>query len=176
MNSEQLESIKSKYKAGRAAFERGQYRQAVTYLETVSSSIDRNSSFGGEAQIWLVTAYEAAGLDQKAIALCQKLTRHTHIETRKQAKRLLCILEAPKLKIHPEWRVEIPDMAALDESGAKFRQVSAAAKPKSPAPKPPKPRPKPVDLSQVNTKDNQFIWVALGAVALILGALLYFNH
>ena len=161
--------------AGRAAFERGQYRQAVKHLEAASSSIDRNSRIGGEVQIWLVSAYEAAGSGQKAIALCQQLKRHAHIETRKQAKRLLSILEAPKLKMHPEWRVEIPDMAALVESGAKFRQVSAAAKPKNPAPKRPQPRPEPVDLSLVNTKDNQFIWVALGAIALLLGGLLYFG-
>ena len=175
MNSEQLESLKSEYKAGRAAFERGQYRQAVKHLEAASSSIDRNPRLGGEVQIWLVTAYEAAGFDQKAIALCQQLKRHAHIETRKQAKRLLSILEAPKLKMHPEWRVEIPDMAALDESGAKFRQASAAAKPKNPAPKRPQPRPEPVDISLVNTKDNQFVWVALGAIALILGGLIYFG-
>jgi hypothetical protein len=110
-----------------------------------------------------------------AIALCQKLTRHPHMETRKQAKRLLAILEAPQLRMHPEWRVEIPDMSQLEESDSQFRQVSVAPKSKRPVKKRSQPEPEPVDLSQVNTKDNQFIWVALGASVLILAGLFWFS-
>ena len=109
-----------------------------------------------------------------AIALCQKLTRHPHIETRKQAKRLLAILEAPQLKIHPEWRVEIPDMSQIDSSASQFRQVSKQP-PKRPSKPRPQAEPEPVDLSEVNTKDNQFIWIALGASGLILGWLFWFS-
>lgn len=172
MNTEKLELVQSQYQAGRYGFERGQYRQAIKHLETAAGLVDKPTRFGGEVQIWLVTAYEAAGEGAKAIALCQTLTRHPHIETRKQARRLLAILEAPQLRMHPEWRVEIPDMSKLDESDAKLRQVSASPKPKRTATS---PEPKPVDLSQVNTKDNQFIWIALGATVLILVGLIWFS-
>lgn len=175
MNSEQLERIQSEYKTGRYAFERGQYRQAIKHLETASGLVERRSRLGGEVQIWLVTAYEALGESPNAIALCQTLTRHPHIETRKQAKRLLAILEAPQLQMHPEWRVEIPDMSKLDESDSKFRQASVAPKPKRPAKKRPEPEPEPVDLSQVNTQDNQFIWLTLAGSVLILAGLIWFS-
>lgn len=175
MNSEKLERIQNEYQTGRDAFERGQYRQAIKHLEIATGLVERTSRLGGEIQIWLVTAYEASGLGLAAIALCQTLTRHPHIETRKQAKRLLAILEAPQLRMHPEWRVEIPDLSKLEESDSQFRQVSAATKPKRPAKKRPQPEPEPVDLSQVNTEDNQFIWIALGASVLILGGLFWFS-
>lgn len=175
MNSEKLERIQSEYKTGRYAFERGQYRSAIAHLETATGLVEKTSRFGGEVQIWLVTAYEASGKSPQAIALCQTLTRHPHIETRKQAKRLLAILEAPQLRLHPEWRVEIPDMSQLEQSDSQFRQVSTTAKPKPPEKKRPQQSPEPVDLSQVNTKDNQFIWVALGASGLILAGLFWFS-
>ena len=175
MNSEELERIQSEYKTGRDAFERGQYRQAIEHLETAKSLVDKTSRLGGEVQIWLVTAYEALGEGEKAIALCQTLIRHPHIETRKQAKRLLAILEAPQLRLHPEWQVEIPDMSKLEESHSQFRQATVASKPKPRAKKRPQPQPEPVDLSQVNTKDNQFIWLAIGGSVLILAGFIWFS-
>ena len=39
----------------------------------------------------------------------------------------------------------------------------------------PKPEPEPIDLSQVNTADNQFIWIALVGVILTLGGLFWFS-
>jgi hypothetical protein len=129
MNSEILERVQSEYKTGCDAFERGQYRQAIKHLENATGLVERTSRLGGEVQIWLVIAYEASGQSPMAIALCRTLTRHAHIETRKQAKRLLTILEAPQLRLHPEWRVEIPDMSQLEESDSQFRQGSAAPKP-----------------------------------------------
>ena len=33
----------------------------------------------------------------------------------------------------------------------------------------------PIDLSQVNTQDNQFIWVALGVIFLIIGGLIWLS-
>jgi len=141
----------------------------VQSLETASGLVDRNSRLGGEVQIWLVTAYQASGNTEGAIGLCQQLTRHPSLETRKQAKRLLFILEAPKLSIPPEWLVKIPDLAALEENQAISFQASPNADIKYAKPKPVVTEP--VDLSQVNTKDNRFIWVALIAIVLILGGL-----
>lgn len=169
MTSEKLEIVQTQYQAGKVAFEGGQYVKAVKSLEAASALVDRTSRLGGEVQIWLVTAYQASGNTEGAIGLCRQLTRHPSLETRKQAKRLIFILEAPQLTIPPEWMVKIPDLTALDENESTSFQSSPNADIKYAKPKPVVPEP--VDLSQVNTKDNQFIWAALIAIVLILGGL-----
>lgn len=173
MSSQNLEVIKTEYQAGKVAFERGEYRQSVQRLAKASALVDRYSSLGGEVQIWLVTAYEAAGQTTEAIALCNQLKNHPDLETRKQAQRLLYILEAPKLKTRREWLIEIPDMSGLENGESKFRQVSAAAQTKRPSSKRSQPELAPVDLTGVNTKDNRFIWLALILTVLSLGSWLF---
>lgn len=169
VTSEKLEIVQTQYQAGKVAFEGGQYAKAVKSLEAASALVDRTSRLGGEVQIWLVTAYQASGNTEGAIGLCRQLTRHPSLETRKQAKRLIFILEAPQLTIPPEWMVKIPDLTALDENESTSFQASPNADIKYAKPKPVVAEP--VDLSQVNTKDNRFIWVALIAIVLILGGL-----
>jgi tetratricopeptide (TPR) repeat protein len=166
-----LEVARSHYQEGKAAFERGRYRESVAYLEKAVNLLDRNSLLGGEAQIWLITAYEATEQTLEAIALCEQVSQHPDPEMRKQGKRLLYILKAPRLKTRPEWLSQIPDLSNLEDDERNLKGAASAVK------APPRPRPQlkdePVDLSQVNTKDNQFIWVAFGAIALILGYLVW---
>ena len=165
MGSENQEKFQIQYQAGKYALERGQYRLSVERLEAAKQLVTGSSRLGGEAQIWLVTAYQAAGMCAEAIALCRQLSRHPHPEIRKQGKRLLYIIEAPQLKRPKEWMTEIPDLAALSESEPQYRRGSNAAKGKQRK----SSQVEPIDWSQVNTKDNQFIWVALFAILLILG-------
>src|SRR5919199_3806126 len=160
VSSENREKFQIEYQAGKAAFERGDYRASVQHLEAASALMKRTSRLGGEAQIWLVTAYEAAGQKSEAIALCQQVSRHPDPETSKQGKRLLYILQAPQLQRPAEWMTQIPDLAAIGDSEPKHRRGTNVLKTKSQEPL------EPVDLTQVNTKDNQFIWVALIALAL----------
>ncbi|MCY7382988.1 MAG: hypothetical protein LH628_10505 [Microcoleus sp. CAN_BIN18] len=171
MSSEKLEIVQTEYQTGRVAFESGLYAQAVQSLETATGLVDRNSRLGGEVQMWLVTAYEASGDTERAIGLCGQLTRHPRQETRQQAKRLLFILEAPKLTIPPEWMVKIPDLTALEENESSSFQVGPNVSFVKPAIPKRNAIDEPVDLSQVNTQDNRFIWVALIAIFLILGGL-----
>ncbi len=171
MSSEKLEIVQTEYQAGRVAFESGLYAQAVKSLETATGLVDRNSRLGGEVQMWLVTAYEASGDTERAIGLCGQLTRHPRQETRQQAKRLLFILEAPKLTIPPEWMVKIPDLTALEENESSSFQVGPNVSFVKPAIPKQNAIDEPVDLTQVNTQDNRFIWVALIAIFLILGGL-----
>lgn len=176
MNSEHLETLETareQYRIGKAAFERGQYRQAVQSLEKAVSLVNRNSRLGGEMQIWLVTAYEAMEQRTEAIALCEQVSRHPDLETRKQGKRLLYILKAPRLRIRPEWRTEIPDLAAIEAEGDRLGSSRYATPTQKPTRPRPKPEPEPVDLSQVNTKENSFIWVALMAIAITVASLLW---
>lgn len=171
----QLDLARREYDLGLAAFERGDYRQSVQCFEKAVSLANQASSFGGEIQIWLVNAYAAANQMSEAISLGRKLFRHPDFETRKQSRRLVYILEAPKLKTRPEWLSEIPDLSAIanGEGQDQLSSLRYAATPKKPRSPRPQSEPEPVDWSQVNTKDNQFIWLALIAAAVILGGLLW---
>ena len=170
--TERTEIAKKEYIAGVKAFERGQYKESVQYLEKASALVDRNSRFGGKTLIWLVTAYEAAGQQAEAIALCEQIKQHPDRETSSQGKRLLYIMQAPQLKRPSEWLTQIPDLAAITDNTNQTR-LSTGNLPRT-APKPRTP-PEPIDLSQVNTKDNQFIWVSLLVIGLTIGLLFWAN-
>ncbi|TAE54675.1 MAG: tetratricopeptide repeat protein [Nostocales cyanobacterium] len=172
MMTESLEIAKNRYIAGKAAFENGKYRESVDNLEKASALLAKNTRFAGEVDIWLVNAYEAAGRSEEAIALCQQLVRHPHYETRSQAKRLVYILKAPKLKRPKEWMTEIPDFGAMSDNKAK---TIITAKPKKSTSKPKPKEPEYIDLSQVNTKDNSFIGVALIFIAGTIAYLLWLS-
>lgn len=171
MSSESLEIVRNQYQAGIAAFERGQYRDSVQHLEKASAQAKRNSRLGGEIQLWLVTAYEAAGQRTEAIALCEQLKRHPDSETSKQARRLLYIMQAPQLKRPTEWLTQIPDLGAVSDNDTKTRLSSGTTTNNRQGQQ--RDRPEPIDLTQVNKRDNRFIWVALIAIALTLGGLIW---
>ncbi|MUH01562.1 tetratricopeptide repeat protein [Scytonema sp. UIC 10036] len=171
MSSESLEIAKTRYQAGRVAFEKGQYREAVEQLSKASDLLAPNSRLAGEVKLWLVTAYEAAGRSEEALDLCEQLKRHPHLETSKQAKELHYILKAPRLQRPKEWMTEIPDLGAIADNETNTRFT---IKPSS-SPRQVRPEPEFVDLSQVNTKDNRFIWVALIAIGLTLSGLVWMS-
>lgn len=168
-----LEIVRAEYQAGRVAFERGQYRESVQHLEKASALVNRNSRLGGEVQIWLVTAYQAAEQTQQAIALGEQLKRHPDPETSKQARGLVYILQAPQLKRPAEWMTQIPDLGIVADNENQTRLGSATKSARSPQQL---TLPEPVDLSQVNTRDNQFILVALIAIGLTVAALIWINY
>ncbi|AFY90344.1 hypothetical protein Chro_4967 [Chroococcidiopsis thermalis PCC 7203] len=173
VSSQSQEIVKTEYKAGLATFERGQYRQAVQHLEKASALANRNSRQGGEVQLWLVNAYEAAGQRQEAIALCEQLKRHPHYEINKQGRRLLYILQAPQLQRPAEWMTQIPDLGAISDNESQIKlSIKSDNRKRSPQSEPPREI---EDLSKINTKDNRFIVVALFAIALTLGALIWWG-
>jgi tetratricopeptide (TPR) repeat protein len=172
MTTESLELAKSRYQMGTTAFENGQYREAVENLEKASALLEKNTRLSGEVEIWLVNAYEAAGRSEDAIALCQELSRHPHYEVRHQAKRLTYILKAPKLNRPKEWMTEIPDFGIISDHKSKVFVTSQPNKSTS--------KQKPVekeyiDLNTVNTRDNNFVWVALIAVGLTISYLVWLS-
>ncbi len=157
------------YETGKIALERGNYRLSIENLEQAIELIGAGSLLGGEAQIWLVTAYQAAGRSEDAIALCEKITVHPHSRIRDKAIDVLYIMKAPRLERPQEWMVEIPDLASTESSNPQY----LATKPTK-GNKIKKKRVVPeVDLSQVDTKDNQFIGVALIVIVLALGSLFF---
>jgi len=174
VTSDSSNALQAEFQAGKAAFERGDYRKSVNHLEQALALVNPNSSLGGSVQIWLVTAYQAMGQQQEAIDLCRSLTQHPDLKTRKEGKRILYILEAPKLQTRPEWLTQIPDLGGLADKGervaAKANSIAKSQQVESPTFKVEPP----ADLTQVNTEDNRFTWVALAAILLILGAVVWF--
>lgn len=164
MTTDSLELAKKQFQLGQRAFENGEYRRSADALEQAASLAGPNSALGGEIQTWLVTAYQAAGQLTEAVELGERLLQHPDLKTRQQSQRLLYILKAPQLKPRPEWLSQIPDLTGLSEEVKTSQYVSP-----SPRRLPPKPEP---DLSQINTQDNRFVWVAL-AVSLLVAATLY---
>ncbi|MEL6159714.1 MAG: tetratricopeptide repeat protein [Cyanobacteria bacterium J06627_32] len=156
---------------GQALFERGRYKRAIADFKTALSLSNPMGSRGGEIQLWLVNAYIAAGDEEAGKALCRKLILHPDLDTKQQSKRILYILEAPELEMKPEWVTKIPDLGGLDDDS----QLRYAQRPKKKRRRKPKPEPEPVDLSQVNTADNQFVWIALAGILLTLGGLFWFS-
>ena len=169
MTADNREKFHQKYQAGKQALERGQYRLSIENLEAATKEIAPTSRLGGEAQIWLVTAYQAANKNDEAIALAQELLTHPDTKTREQAQRILYILKAPKLERPKEWMSEIPDLAAADRSESRY--VVAKTKPGAQLADELELEPIPVD-----TQDNQFIWFASILVALIIGSLIWLGR
>jgi len=174
VSSNSTDTARADYQAGKAAFERGEYRKAVQSLEAASALVLPMSHFGGEVQIWLVTAYEAMGQRSEALALCREVSRHPDLQIRDQGRRLLYILEAPRLTTRPEWLTQIPDLTALGDNDARDRLTAATISPNKPPEKPAFQLEEVVDPRQVNMQANRFVWVALGIAAFVLGGLLWF--
>ena len=79
------------YEQGQRAFETGRYREAIDRLEAASGWTEPSTELGGEIQVWLVTAYEALGLRDQALALCRQACRHRSLTVRQSARRLSLI-------------------------------------------------------------------------------------
>ena len=170
-SSEKKAAAREQLAVGQSAFERGRYKKAIAHFQTALALSNPISMRGGEVQLWLVNAYVAAGEQQAGLALCRKLIRHPDLDTQRQSKRLLYILEAPELELKPEWTTKIPDLSDLDKDGDK-KFVQKAKKPRR---QKQKAEPEPIDLSQVNTEDNQFVWIALLGILLTIGSLFWFS-
>lgn len=168
MNSFNQEQFDLYYSDGKYAFEHGQYRLSIEKLQQATKLINTNSRLGGETQMWLVNAYQAAGKPDEAIALCQKLVSHPHPDIREKSANLLYILKAPQLKRPKEWMTEIPDFNSISGSQPQYRR-SSNQKAKT------KKQIEIVDLSKVNTQDNQFIWLGLLLILLTFAGLFYWQ-
>lgn len=153
------------FQLGQRYVEGGQYREAVRILNRAVPLAGSQSRLGGELQLWLVTAYDASGQKQDAIQLCRKLTQHSHWTIRKQSKRVLYILEAPKLTLKPEWVTQIPDLDEVQGQRSVQRGVSSTTY--SPENQGYKINDQPVDLTAVQTQEPGFILFALVIVSVV---------
>jgi tetratricopeptide (TPR) repeat protein len=176
MTADSLDLAKAEFLHGQAAFERGNYRQAVSHFEQAVDLATATTVLGGEIQIWLVNAYSAVDRQADATALCETLTHHPDLEIRKQAKNLLYILQAPALKRPGNWMSKIPDLGEIANEGTPTPGQPRPAGVSQPTAKStPKADPIPSDPGQINRQDNDFLWIALASVALLLGGLLWLS-
>ena len=169
MTTDNLQKFQQQYQAGKVALERGNYRLSIERLEAARELVAFNSKQGGEAAIWLVTAYQAANKLDEAIALCQELIVHPNTQTREQAQRILYIIKASKLERPKEWMSEIPDLAGADRGESRY----VAAKKK--IPKSAFELEEDLDIPPVETQDNQFVWFAFFLVIIILFSLVWLS-
>ncbi len=156
------------YEMGKKSLESGKYQLSIVHLESAKNLVEPHTSLGAEIQILLVTAYQALGKREEAIALCQELTNHPNLQTRQKAKDVLYIIQAPKLQRPSEWMSEIPALG--DEQTTKAQYVSAKKQKNKTEPELELPE---IDPSQIETNDNQFILVALAIALLTIGSLIF---
>ncbi|MEM6869107.1 MAG: hypothetical protein AAF528_12085, partial [Cyanobacteria bacterium P01_C01_bin.121] len=155
-NAEKRKQADEAIARGIALFERGRYKRAIAEFQIALSLSNPVGAKGGEIQMWLVNAYIASGNEEDGLALCRKLIVHPDLDTKQQSKRMLYILEAPELEMRPEWVTKIPELGEFDDD----KKVRYAQQPKKRRRRKVVPEPEPIDLSQVNTADNQFVWIA----------------
>lgn len=86
-------SLSALFNEGVTACKEGRYPKAIKYLEDYCQGCtERHSRDYIQAQIWLIRAYQKGGQLQRAIALCQLLTTHTHPQVQAWAKNSLSML------------------------------------------------------------------------------------
>ena len=164
------QEFRQQYQAGKQALERGRYRLSIEHLEAAKDLVAPYSRSGGEVQIWLVTAYQAANQIEEAIALAQELTVHPDTQTREQAQRILYIIKAPVLERPREWMSEIPDLAEADKSASRY--MTAKKKAASPT----ELELEDLEPTSEDSTDNQFIWFAVILLTLIIGSLIWLGR
>lgn len=109
------ESRAVKFVQGKAAYARGQYPASVMLLEQALNEEGPFTQLGGEVQMWLALAYQACGREQDCIATYKAIENsHPMPAIRRQAAGLRYIMEAPKLELSKDEKVEIPVLTDLD--------------------------------------------------------------
>lgn len=169
VTTDNLEKFQEKFQAGKIALERGNYRRSIENLEAAQELIAPNSRKGGEAKIWLVSAYQAADKIPEAIALCQELIVHPNTQTREQAQCILYIIKAPKLERPKEWMSEIPDLSADRSASGYVTAKKVKSKDSFELSE------EDFELPPENDQDNQFVWFAFFLVGTIVCSLIWFS-
>lgn len=167
MVSPAQEKFEHYYQQGQDLFTQGKYGPSIHHLERAQTFVNPQSREGGELQVWLMTAYQAVGKTETAIALGEQLQSHPSYTIREQAKRMVYILRAPELQRPKEWISEIPSFQEnSDRPPQKYQPKAAPPKPKPPA--------EPLNPAEVERENDQFLVFALGLLVILCGSLWWF--
>jgi len=86
---------------GITAAKEGRYPKAIKYLEDYCQTCNQhNSKDYIQAQIWLIQVYQVMGQSQRAISLCQILSKHPHAQIHTWANKTLISLSKSKKISH----------------------------------------------------------------------------
>ncbi len=102
-------------KEAEKALLRGEYRECLSSLELLLKEDSLESEKGAKIGILIITALIGQGETQKAISICQILTKHKSETIRQQAKQYLSILNSPELAKPEEWSITIPDLSISEQ-------------------------------------------------------------
>jgi tetratricopeptide (TPR) repeat protein len=124
---------------GKVAYSRGQYPRSAALLESALNEEGPFTLLGGEMQLWLALAYQACGRDEDCIATYKAIENsHPAPRIRKQAYELRYIMEAPKLELSPDEKVQIPVLTDLEANRGSRQQSAPRPRPAPAAPRRPK--------------------------------------
>lgn len=101
--------------AAKKAYASGLYPQAVELFESALNEEGPFTQLGGEIQLWLAEAYNATGREKECSDTYKAVeSSHPSPVLRKRAAELRYIMEAPKLEIGEDEKVQIPVLKDLD--------------------------------------------------------------
>ena len=76
-----------------------------------------STRLGGDISIQLALAMNANGKEEQCVALFKDLEEeHPVKQIRKQAENLRFIMEAPKLPVNPEEKIQMPGLDGIDSN------------------------------------------------------------
>ena len=105
----ELETATKMYDSGVKAYGRGMYDDAVKWFKAAAEETSETSLLGGRIQIYLALSLDAYGQRDKALDIYAYLESvHPEKSIRKQAEELRFILEAPRMEIGENERVDVP--------------------------------------------------------------------
>ena len=159
-----------RFETGKVLYGVGRYKEAVAALVAALDAEGPFSILGGEIQLWLALAHQAAGDEQACLAVYRQVEAgHPSPKMRKQAADLRYIMEAPKLRVGPDEKPTLPsvDPASPRAPGERTRRR---------VPSPPRggggtARPKTLeerwaeDWTPPALIPNQYVAIAVAAVA-----------
>jgi tetratricopeptide (TPR) repeat protein len=151
-------------------FERGQYRQALEQVRQAQSRYPQS----GKLRLWQALAQEALGETQEAILLVQTLLRNPDPEVAQQARYVLGIWQAPRLRRSAEWLSEIPDLSRLEEADPpEYRLAYGRSQRKGPSPRSGAPSGDPLSRREVDPPldTKPLIWVLIGILSTLLAVM-----
>ncbi len=149
-----------------ASFERGQYRQALEQIKQAQSRYPQV----GQLRLWQALAQEALGETQEAIRLAQTLLCNPDPEVAQQARYVLGIWQAPRLRRPAEWLSEIPDLSRLEEAEPpKYRLAYGRSQRKGSSPRSGDPLSRSQAAPSLNTQ--RLIWMLIGILLTLLAVM-----
>lgn len=132
----EIEAATKKYESGVAAYGRGMYDDAVKWFSAAAEETSETSLLGGKIAIYKALALDAYGQRDKALDIYKYVESvHPEKSIRKQAEELRYILEAPRMELREDERVDVPILRDPDAFQPYNSKWSTAAKPSSGGPR-----------------------------------------